>query len=100
MKATITPTKLPAPELVTVEFFGIPRQRAGRAELLVANGTIRETLLAIEQACPKLHGILLPDDRVSPQYLLSINGREFVSDMQKTLDPGDHFLLLSADAGG
>ena len=29
-------------DLVTVEFYGVPRQRAGRAELAVAAGTVAE----------------------------------------------------------
>ena len=36
---------------VTVEFLGIPRQRAGRTDLAVVAGTIAETLAAVERAC-------------------------------------------------
>jgi molybdopterin converting factor small subunit len=85
---------------VTVEFFGIPRQRAGRAELVVAAGTVAQTLAAVEQACPRLAGLRQPDGRVGPHYLLSINGSGFVTDPRQLLRPGDHLLLLSADAGG
>jgi molybdopterin converting factor small subunit len=85
--------------LVTVEFFGIPRQRAGRAELQVAAGTVAELLAAIVQACPGLAG-LVRQGRLSPHYLLSLDGREFVSDPAIVLRPGDRLLLLSADAGG
>ena len=48
---------------VTVEFFGIPRHRAGRAELAVPAGTVAELLAAVERACPALAG-LVRDGRV------------------------------------
>jgi molybdopterin converting factor small subunit len=86
--------------LVTVEFYGIPRQRAGRAELAVPAGTVAEVLAAIERRCPGLAGFLHEGGRLAPHYLLSINGRRFVSEMYQPLRPGDHVLLLSADVGG
>jgi len=91
---------LAEPALVTVEFFGIPRQRAGRAELSVPPGTVWETLAAVEHSCPALAGVCRPDGRVSPHYLLSVNGERFLTDLQYRLQPGDHLLLLSADSGG
>jgi molybdopterin converting factor small subunit len=85
---------------VTVEFLGIPRQRAGRAELLVATGTIAETLVAVAGACPGFTDLLRPDGQLSPQYILSVNGRRFLRDLNYSLAPGDRLLVLSADAGG
>jgi hypothetical protein len=88
----------PAP--VIVEFFGIPRARAGRAELAVAAGTVSEVLAAVESACPGLRGVRRADGGAAPQYLLSLDGRAFVSDPGHRLRPGERVLLLSADAGG
>jgi molybdopterin converting factor small subunit len=85
---------------VTVEFFGVPRWRAGRAELHVAAGTVRDLLAAIENSCPGLAGLLQPEGRLAPHYLLSLDGQRFVSDLAQNLHPGDRVLLLSADAGG
>jgi molybdopterin converting factor small subunit len=85
--------------VVTVEFYGIPRQRAGRAELPVAAATVAEALAAVERACPGLAG-LVQGGRVSPHYLLSLDGRRFVSGLDERLGPGERLLLLSADAGG
>jgi molybdopterin converting factor small subunit len=85
---------------VTVEFFGIPRQRAGRPELAVPQGTVADVLADIEKACPGLAGLLQSDGRLSPHYLLSINGRRFTTGLEQRLAPGDRLLLLSADAGG
>lgn len=86
-------------ESVTVEFYGIPRQRAGRATLAIPPGTVAEALAAVERACPPLAG-LLRDGRMDPHYLLSINGERFVTDVRQPLAPEDRILLLSADAGG
>jgi molybdopterin converting factor small subunit len=84
---------------ITVELFGIPRRRAGRAEVRLPVGTVAETLRALEQTCPGLTG-LIEDNRLSRHYLLSLDGRHFVSDLDLPLKPGAHLLLLSADAGG
>jgi molybdopterin converting factor small subunit len=86
--------------MVVVEFFGIPRQRAGRATLTVPVGTVTELLQNVEQSCPGLNGLRQADGRLSPHYLLSINGQRFVTELQQELCPGDQVLLLSADAGG
>jgi molybdopterin converting factor small subunit len=87
-------------DLVTVEFYGIPRQRAGRAELAVAARTVADLLDAIERTCPGLTGLRRPDGRLSAHYLLSLEGREFLTDLSRELRPGERVLLLSADAGG
>jgi molybdopterin converting factor small subunit len=85
---------------VTVEFYGIPRLRAGRAELAVPAGTVAEVLAAVERECARLAGLVQPGGRINPHYLLSVDGRRFVGDGQHPLGPGEHVLLLSADAGG
>ena len=85
---------------VTVEFFGIPRQRAGRPELVVPISNVAEALTAIEMHCPGLTGLKQADGRPAAQYLLSLNGRQFVTDPGQPLHAGDHLLVLSADAGG
>jgi molybdopterin converting factor small subunit len=84
---------------VTVEFFGVPRARAGRAELAVEAATVAEALAAVERACPGLKG-LVRSGRLAPHYLLSVNGTEFIGDLQRPLGLKDRLLLLSADAGG
>jgi molybdopterin converting factor small subunit len=85
---------------VTVEFFGVPRQKAGRTELKVRARTIGEALAAIEKNCPRMKGLTHEDGRLSPHYLISVNGGEFTADVGKKLDAGCRLLLLSADAGG
>jgi len=85
---------------VTVEFFGIPRRRAGRAELAVPAGPVADLLQFIERSCPGLQGLTQADGRLSPHYILSLDGQQFVTDLRQELRPGDRLLLLSADAGG
>jgi molybdopterin converting factor small subunit len=92
--------RVKAAGFVTVEFFGVPRHRAGRAELAVVAGSVAEMLAEIERACPQLAGMVRADGRLSSHYLLSIDGRQFVSDLRQELRPGSRVLLLSADAGG
>jgi len=84
---------------VTIEFFGIPRQRAGRADLAVRADTVGNALAAVVNACPALADVFL-DGKLAPHYRLSINGQRFVSEMGERLESGIRLLLLSADAGG
>jgi hypothetical protein len=88
------------PVEVTVEFYGIPRQRAGRAEMTVQARTLGDLLSAVERACPGLAGLLQPGGRLASQYLLSIDGREFAAESGRRMNPGERLLLLSSDAGG
>ena len=85
---------------VTVEFFGVPRLRAGRAELEVEAGTVGELLTAVAAACPGLTDLRRADGRPGPHYLLSCDGLAFVNDPDLRLAAGVRVLLLSADAGG
>jgi molybdopterin converting factor small subunit len=85
---------------VVVEFYGIPRRRAGLAELAVRAATVTEALAAVERACPGLSGLVHAGGGLAPHYLLSLAGQQFVSDLRHPLRTGDRLLLLSADAGG
>jgi hypothetical protein len=89
-----------APLEVTIEFYGIPRWRAGRSSLTVAAGTVRDALHMMAQECSALRDILDANGRMSPHYLLSVDGAEFVGDLDRRLRGGERLLLLSADAGG
>ncbi|HEV3116311.1 MAG TPA: MoaD/ThiS family protein [Gemmataceae bacterium] len=85
---------------VTVEFYGMPRQRAGRAELVVHAGAVADVLVAVKSACDGLSDLTREDGILARHYLLSINGDGFVTDVKQVLEPGTRLLLLSADAGG
>lgn len=85
---------------VTVEFFGIPRQRAGMPELSVQAGTLGEVLSSVENNCPGLKGLVQSSTGLTAAYRVSINGQRFVENLEETLAPGERILILSADAGG
>jgi hypothetical protein len=91
---------MPSTPPIIVEFFGMPRQRAGCAHANLHGSTLADVLAAIERAFPNLRGLRRPDGGPDPHYLLSLNGQRFVSDPQQCIEPGSRLLLLSADAGG
>lgn len=86
--------------MVIVEFFGVPRLRAGQAEVAVPIGSVLTILQAISERCPSLPDLLTADGHLAPHYLLSLDGRAFVTDLSCEVPPGSRLLLLSADAGG
>lgn len=87
------------PSTIIVEFFGVPRMRAGRADLRVSARTIAEALAVVAHECPGLSD-LVQEGRLAKPYLLSINGRRFQANLDQALSNNDQLLLLSADAGG
>jgi molybdopterin converting factor small subunit len=82
-----------------VEFFGIPRERAGISKLEVRAETLGQLLGTIAAEVPSL-GNLLGVDRLDPACVASLNGDRFISDMATPLRENDCVLILSADAGG
>jgi len=84
---------------INVEFYGIPRQRAGRSDLTVKARTVAEVLRAVETACPDLT-LLETTGRIVPHVRISVDGQRFISDPREELTPGARVLILSADVGG
>jgi molybdopterin converting factor small subunit len=82
-----------------VEFLGVPRQRAGVAELDVAADTLGGLLGILAARLPAL-GELIAVDRLHPACVANLNGDRFVSDPGTPLAADDCVLILSADAGG
>ena len=59
------------------------------------------TLLnCVRQECPQLRDLVRPDGRLAGHYLLSLEGKEFLTDLDRVLPSRCRVLLLSADAGG
>lgn len=85
---------------ITIELFGIPRQRAGMARITVQASTLADAVGQLEASCPRLAGLIQADGTLSPHYLLSLNGEHFVGDLREKLPAKARLLLLSADAGG
>ena len=82
-----------------VEFLGVPRQRAGVAELVVEADTLGRLLAALSDRLPSLSELIV-GDRLHPAFVANLNGDEFISDPDTALSADDHVLILSADAGG
>lgn len=89
---------------LTIEFFGIPRQRTGtpRCELQLPQetATLSEVLAALGQRFPSFAEACLTNDRLAPGYAANLAGERFITDPATLLRTGDQLLLLSADAGG
>jgi molybdopterin converting factor small subunit len=84
---------------MTVEFLGIPRQRAGISEIEVVAGTLGQVLGSLAARCPAL-GELITSEGLHPSLAANLNGDEFVSDLETPMAHGDRLLILSADVGG
>jgi hypothetical protein len=89
-----------SPPAITVEFYGIPRARAGRREVRVMATTAAEALAEVASICPELAHVCGKDGQLDPHFLLSVDGERFVTDLAQKIEPGDRLVLLSADAGG
>jgi len=85
---------------ITVEFFGIARQRAGVAALQVEAASLRQALRELDAKCPALHGVCWDSNGLLPGYIANRGGERFVSDLDTPLAPGESLLILSTDAGG
>jgi len=89
---------------IRVEFFGIPRRRAGVAETTVAieGPTVRLGTIVAELAArfPELAKECFQGEQLRPTVAANVSGREFLSDPDARLRAGDSLLLLSADGGG
>jgi molybdopterin converting factor small subunit len=86
--------------MIEIEFYGVPRLRAGTSRLRVEASSVGQALRELAHACPALEDSVLRDGRIQQAYKLSLNGERFVSDPQTPLTEGDILLLLSADVGG
>ena len=85
---------------VTIELYGVVRKRAGTDMVRVDAGTVGGALAALEKACPALAGSVVTSGSLGEHYRLSLNGRDFISDPERSLADGDRLILLSAEAGG
>jgi molybdopterin converting factor small subunit len=82
-----------------VEFFGVPRERAGVSALEVHADTLGQLLGMLATRVPSLSEII-QRDRLHPAFVANLNGDRFVTDPGTPLRAGDSVLILSADAGG
>ncbi|MBI1902613.1 MAG: MoaD/ThiS family protein [Planctomycetia bacterium] len=89
---------------ITVEFFGIPRQRAGVAVAVCPGERLGDVLRDLAGRFPAFAETCLDlgssGSRLRAGFVANVNGERFLSDPAATLKPGDSLLILGADAGG
>lgn len=85
---------------IQVEFFGVPRLKAGMAQIHVEAETIADVLRGLAIELPEFACSCLQEGALASEYLLCINGTQFTRDATLRLHPGDTVLILSADVGG
>ena len=82
-----------------VELLGVPRERAGVAELELQADTLGQLLAALVARFPALDQLITPEG-LEPSVVANVNGDRFVRDPRTRLKQSDSVLILSADAGG
>ena len=82
-----------------VEFFGIPRERAGIAEFELQAETLGQLLNVLAVRFPSFSDVV-QSGRLRSPFLVNLNGDRFISDPATRLSESDYVLILSADAGG
>lgn len=85
---------------ITVEFFGIPRARAGVPMTTAAGNTLGDVLINLSKRFPDLARSCIDHDRLKPGFVANIGGDQFVSDPVMLLAEDAVLLILSQDAGG
>lgn len=85
---------------VRVEFFGIPRARAGVSETLAEGDSLGELVLELSQRFPKLGESCFDGPQFRPGYTANLSGDKFTTDPAAPLRENDSILILSLDAGG
>lgn len=78
-----------------LEFLGNARRRAGRDRVDVPVGTLGEVLRHAE---PEL--VVCREGAIAPQYLVSLNARDFVRNPALPVGPGDCVTVLDSGVGG
>jgi molybdopterin converting factor small subunit len=85
-----------------VEFYGIPRARAGVAAIDITEPrlTLGDLLQQLAAQFPEFGRDCLRDGKLAPQYLANLDGSRFVRDNSTSLADVQSVLILSADPGG
>jgi molybdopterin converting factor small subunit len=82
-----------------VEFFGIPRVRAGVAGMKMHANTLGQLLVSLAVEVPAMTE-LIDGRRLRASFVANLNGDRFIRDPETALSENDRVLILSADAGG
>jgi molybdopterin converting factor small subunit len=87
-----------------IEFFGVPRQRAGTARTALSlpgeQARLADALYQLARTLPGFAACCVDGQRLCPAYIVNVGGERFVTDPDFVLHSGDALLIMSADAGG
>jgi molybdopterin converting factor small subunit len=85
---------------VAVEFFGIPRSRAGLARTSACGANLGDVLADLARNFPSLAETCIDGRTLRHGFIMNLNAERFVSSPDVPLSDGDTVLLMSLDAGG
>jgi molybdopterin converting factor small subunit len=89
---------------IRVEFYGIPRTRAGvahtRLEFATPSTTLAQVVRELARRFPDFGQQCADDGNLAPEVVANVSGDRFVRDSTTTIRDGETLLILSADAGG
>ena len=93
------------PACCEVELFGVARLRGRTSRVSVElpeAATLAQVLSALALKLPVLVGpvITTAGDGLTAGHVCNLNGRDFVRDTNRPVEPGDRVLIMSSDAGG
>ena len=90
--------------VVRVEFYGIPRSRAGVAdtelEICAESISLAHIVRELAQRFPKFGAECSAHDCLAEPYVANVGGDRFVRDADTMIRDGETLLIMSADAGG
>ena len=85
---------------VTVELFGIPRERAGVGAVTVAGECLGDVLANLAAEFPRLAVDCIDGRQLRTGYAANLGGERFVTSPETPLARGESVLIMSLDAGG
>ncbi len=85
---------------VAIEFFGIPRARAGVAQTTAVGSNLGDVLDDLAKNFPSLADTCINGRMLRPGFIMNLGAERFVTSSETPLSEGDTVLLMSLDAGG
>lgn len=85
---------------IRVEFYGIPRARAGVPSAESRGNNLGDVLVDLAERFPELSQSCIDGRELRQGYAANLDGRRFVTSPDTPLVDGETILFLSLDAGG
>lgn len=85
---------------IQIEFFGIPRSRAGVERTSAIGICLGDVLQDLSARFPEFAAACVEGRRLRAGYTANVRGERFATDPDTPVRDGDTILLMSLDAGG